>query len=57
MGDFAIAYDDSIKPLANSVWIGRVSKGTALVKKIAAGKSENGLLVSPVDLRRVIRTE
>lgn len=72
LGDFAIAIDGSAKAFANATLMGHVTKrmsldnaipidhftkGMALVKKIADGKSESGLLVSPVDLRRVIRTE
>lgn len=56
-GDFAIAFDSSAKAFDNAIAIGRVTKGMELAKKIAAGKLENGLFVSPVDLRRVIRTE
>jgi hypothetical protein len=57
LGDFAIAFEGSAKRLDNAVPIGRVTKGMELAKKIAASKAEKGLLVSPVDLRRVIRTE
>ena len=56
-GDFAIAIDGSAKAFDSTTPFGRVSKGLELAKKIAAGKSDNGLLVSPIDLRRVIRTE
>lgn len=57
LGDFAIAFDRPVKPLENAVPIGHITKGMELAKKIAAGKAEKGLLVSPVDLRRVIRME